>query len=301
MRQSARIAVATASGVRLAVAAEHPLALGELAPRQHEEAGAAQELVVDGEARSRGRPVAAFVGVELLVLELVLVLVLERRLAVRSWSRTSSGSSTSSGCSSSSRSRISSSSSSVARPASWPRSTGATSGAAAMSASSSTSSARRRPRRPRGRRHPRGRRASSRSCSSRSSSSSSVSSSSKSSSLIGLQLAGVAEGRPRCARDRRVLGAGAAEYNAGRPTCCQRASARAFPARSAPAGDGQKTGPRRPLGPLFGPACPGRRVIPAFSTWSPGPPTPSHRPFRTAPRHRHRKTHDRYHGAGMRM
>src|SRR5262245_59032547 len=59
-----------------------------------------------------------------------------------------------------------------------------------------------------------------------------------------------------------------------RPRSAAQRVGRLAHSRAGVAESGQKEGPRRPLGPLFGPHCPGSEVIPSFSAWSPGPPTP---------------------------
>ena len=269
-----------------AVAAEHPLLVGELVARQHEEARGAEELARAAghdlaSGRRRGRRSSGSSSSSSSSSSSIVA------AAVFSWSSASSGASTSSGCSSSSRSRTSSS-------------------------SSSSPFGRRRAPRPRGRRcrrRPRRRRrpSTTSTTSSRSSSTSRSSRSSSSTSSVLVELL-VVERRRRRARRRRprfvleclrrssgpvlahrgrriharpsrpcrsiTLDASAAR-NRGRGSRHSR-DASAIGARDAAAHRRSGRGrPRRPLGPLFGPACPAgglfRRSL--LGLLGPAPPT----------------------------
>jgi hypothetical protein len=98
-------------------------------------------------------------------------------------------------------------------------------------------------------------------------------------------------------------GRGAAEYNAASPRCCTTGrEPHAFP-RVTPRQDrnGQnERGPGDRWGHCLARTALAARLFQRSLLGLPDPHTPRTAPSERAPRHRHRKTHDRHHGAGVR-
>jgi hypothetical protein len=98
-------------------------------------------------------------------------------------------------------------------------------------------------------------------------------------------------------------GRGAAEYNAASPRCCTTGrEPHAFPRatrRRVETGQNER-GPGDRWGHCLARTALAARLFQRSLLGLPDPRTPRTAPSERAPRHRHRKTHDRHHGAGVR-